>query len=373
MAAHRRTRPDSIADKVTKVVSGFKRISKGAKLIMLCTLIALAGGLAALLIFSPKPLAEVSSLDIPIPTVSAAPSPTPTPTPVPTTKPVVTPDPTLKKGDENEKVQALQERLMDLGYLDIDESTQKFGPATEMAVSWFQRQQGIEQTGIADGDTLRWLYSDDAKHYALLEGTRGTDVDGLQRKLRELGYMSKSTGYYGEETVKAVKEFQKRNKITVDGKTGPQTLDTIYSPNAKAHPSKIAAIRSRANIDQMIAAAKKALGKRYVSGAEGPNSYDCSGLIYYCLKKAGSNRGRYNAAGYAKVDDWGAKITSMSKMKRGDLMFFWSDTKHKIGHVAIYIGNNTMIDASSNHGKVVQRPSNSKWCKKNFKWALRPW
>lgn len=372
MALHRRTRPNSLADKFVRAADSLRRLSSRTKLIILCAAVVIAGAAAVIIIFPPKALAEVSSVDLPVPTETAEPSHMPTSTPVATTTPIVTPDPTLKKGDKNENVQALQEQLMDLGYLDIDESTQKFGPATETAVKWFQRQHKLEQTGIADAEMLRWIYSDEAKHYALLEGTKGTDVDGLQRKLRELGYMSKSTGYYGEETVKAVKSFQKVNKITIDGKTGPQTLDKIYSPNAKAHPSKVEAIRKKANIEQMIAAAQKKIGKDYVSGAEGPNSFDCSGLVYYCLRQAGSNRGRYNAAGYAQVSDW-KKISSINDLKRGDLMFFWSDSKRKIGHVAIYIGNNTMIDASSSHDEVVKRNAKSKWCKKNFRWGRRPW
>jgi peptidoglycan hydrolase-like protein with peptidoglycan-binding domain len=370
MAVHRRIRSNSLADKLSGLVTG-RRMSSRTKLIILCAVIVAAGGIVAVFIFSSKPLAEVGSINSPAPLSVATPSPTPSPTPIPTTTPMVTPDLTLKKGDENESVSRLQEKLMDLGYLDIDEPTQKFGPATEMAVNWFQRQHGLEQTGIADGDTLGWIYSREAKKYALLEGTRGSDVDSLQRKLKELGYLNKVTGYYGKETEKAVKDFQKRNKLTVDGKTGEQTLDCIYSPRAKLHPSKIAAIQQKTNIDKLIAAAQKQLGKRYVSGAEGPNYYDCSGLVYYCLKQAGSTRGRYNAAGYAKVSEW-PKVDSISKLKRGDLMFFWSDSKNKIGHVAIYIGGGMMIDASSSHGKVVKRSATTNWCKKNFRLGRRP-
>jgi cell wall-associated NlpC family hydrolase len=54
-------------------------------------------------------------------------------------------------------------------------------------------------------------------------------------------------------------------------------------------------------------------------------------------------------------------------------MFFWDGNKGKIGHVAIYIGGGMMIDASSSNGKVVKRSAVSNWCKKEFKWARRPW
>ena len=241
-----------------------------------------------------------------------------------------------------------------------------------MAVKWFQRQANMEQTGIADGTTLAAVFSKDAHSYTLLEKTSGSDVDSLQRQLKALGYLGKVTGYYGTETVEAVKKFQKRNDLTVDGKTGEHTLDLIYSPDAKADPSVEAQVRSKANAEEMIACAERQLGDPYVGGNEGPNSFDCSGLVYYCLKEAGSNRGRYNAAGYSKVSEW-TKISKLNDLKRGDLMFFWSASKHKIGHVAIYIGNGMMIDASSKNGKVVKRSAFSNWCKDEFRWGRRPW
>jgi peptidoglycan hydrolase-like protein with peptidoglycan-binding domain len=319
---------------------------------------------------SAPPARQASALDLPAQTLTPAPVPTLTPTPIPTTTP--TPDQTLKRGDENERVQHLQQRLMDLGYFDQDETTQLYGPYTESAVKLFQRQHGLEQTGVADQETLNWINSADAKKYTLLEGTRGDDVNNLQRKLIELGYIKKETGYYGTETAEAIKAFQKRNGLTQDGKAGEHTLDVIYSPDAKPSPEKVQEQRRKANINEMLEAAEKQLGDPYVSGKEGPNSFDCSGLVHYCLKQAGSNRGRYNAQGYANVTEW-KKIESMSDLQKGDLMFFWSDSKRKIGHVAIYIGKGMVIDASSSNGKVVKRSCTTPWFKKYFRYARRPW
>ena len=348
------------------------------KLTVICGGAALLIAAILLIVLLPgsEGVQQASAGGLPVPTgtpeATLEPLPTPTFEPVVTTAPDITQDPTMVKGDENENVQALQEQLMDLGYLDLDEPTQKFGPATETAIKWFQRQAGMEQTGIADPVTLSAIFSADAKPYTLMEKTEGSDVDSLQRQLKTLGYLNKVTGYYGTETVKAVESFQKRNSLTVDGKTGEKTLDLIYSPDAKPDPSVAATIRSKANVEQMISVAEKQLGDPYVGGAEGPKSFDCSGLVYYCLREAGSNRGRYNAAGYSQVSDW-TKITKLSDLKRGDLMFFWSSKKHKIGHVAIYIGDGMMIDASSSNHKVVKRSAFSNWCKKEFRWGRRPW
>ncbi|MBT3319801.1 MAG: hypothetical protein HN948_00865 [Clostridia bacterium] len=296
----------------------------------------------------------------------------PMPTPIPTTQPAPTIDPVLEKGDESIYVQALQDRLMDLGYMEIDESTLYFGPATKYAVELFQRQHGLQQDGIAGYETLNAIFTDGARPYTLLEGTKGTDVDGMQQQLVDLGYMSLITGYYGTDTVSAVKDFQTRNKLTVDGKTGEQTLELLYSPDAIPSASFIIQERRSANISEMIAIAQAQLGKPYILGRSGPNSFDCSGLVYYCLKQAGSSRRRYNASGYSNVSEW-EKIMSYDDLQKGDLLFFWISSRGKIGHVGIYVGDGMMIDASSSNGKVVHRSIHSPYWVKWFRWARRPW
>lgn len=365
-------------DRLDRLIGTFLQLNRK-------TLLIFVGSLAAILIVSIVAIAfsvadnskkkdsleSAQSSAISQNAITPTPTPTPTSTPTPTPSPTPTPDPTLRRDDENERVQELQERLMDLNYLDLDESTQFYGPATEYAVELFQRQHDLTQDGVAGPQTLNLLFSADAKKYTLLEGTRGTDVDSLQRQLVDLGYLNKATGYYGSQTVEAVKEFQERNNLTVDGKTGEQTLSLIYSPNAKESASKVKAELRKANITTFISTAKDQLGDPYISGNVGPNSFDCSGLVYYCLKEAGSSRSRYNAAGYSDVEDW-EKISSMSNLEIGDLLFFKTNGK-KVGHVGIYVGNGEMIDASSSNGKVVRRSCTTAFWTKSFLFARRPW
>lgn len=294
-----------------------------------------------------------------------------TPTPLPTSSPTPTPDPTLKRGDESDRVQQLQERLMELDYMDLDESTKFFGPATEYAVQLFQRQHNLDQDGIAGSDTLNLLFSDQAKKYTLLEGTSGNDVNSLQQQLVDLGYLGKVTGYYGSETLEAVKAFQSRNGLSVDGKTGEQTLSLIYSPEAVQSEAKIKEALRTANVKTMLEVAEAQLGDPYILGATGPKSFDCSGLVYYCLKQAGSSRSRFNAAGYSRVSDW-EKITSMSDLQPGDLLFFSTNGK-SVGHTGIYIGDGMMIDASSSNGEVVKRSCTTSFWQRNFVCGRRPW
>lgn len=103
-------------------------------------------------------------------------------------------------------------------------------------------------------------------------------------------------------------------------------------------------------IDTVISTLKSQVGKPYVYGAAGPNSFDCSGLTYYCYKKAGIylNRSSRDQAS-------NGKYVSKSNLKPGDLIFFNSGT-NSIRHVGMYVGNNKFIHSPS-PGKTVRYES----------------
>lgn len=93
-------------------------------------------------------------------------------------------------------------------------------------------------------------------------------------------------------------------------------------------------------------------GKPYVWGAEGPDSFDCSGYIYYCLNQAGYSVGRSTAQTYSGKAEW--QYVDRNSLQPGDLMFYFSDSKPGfIGHVGIYLGNGYHIHASSDYGYVI--------------------
>ena len=167
---------------------------------------------------------------------ASAPEATPEPTPEPT--PTPEPDPTntvFKYGMEAPVVAEIQERLMELGYMENDEPTEYYGSITESAVRLFQRQHGLNVDGCVGAETWAAMNADDAQHYTVMEGMDGTDVEELQTRLRELGYIDTVTGHFGEMTTEAVKKFQEVNKLTVDGKVGSKTREMLYSPDATAN------------------------------------------------------------------------------------------------------------------------------------------
>ncbi|MEN8653222.1 NlpC/P60 family protein [Streptomyces sp. 21So2-11] len=84
-----------------------------------------------------------------------------------------------------------------------------------------------------------------------------------------------------------------------------------------------------------LSAAATQQGKPYVSGATGPNSYDCSGLTQWAYAQAGVSITRTTFTQHAD----GTKI-GKSELKPGDLVFF-----NNLAHVGLYAGNNQILHA----------------------------
>jgi cell wall-associated NlpC family hydrolase len=88
-------------------------------------------------------------------------------------------------------------------------------------------------------------------------------------------------------------------------------------------------------------------GKPYVWGDEGPNSFDCSGLVYAAYRSAGlgwPNWDRLNSALYYRY----VKQIPLAEMEPGDLLFYSYDgSTSKIHHISIFAGNEMMWEARS--------------------------
>ena len=67
----------------------------------------------------------------------------------------------------------------------------------------------------------------------LVNGSKGDEVQAMQQKLSDLGYLGKdgkplvADGDFGPGTVEAVKQFQRDHHLTVDGKAGGATLGAL--------------------------------------------------------------------------------------------------------------------------------------------------
>ena len=144
----------------------------------------------------------------------------------------------LTVGVINSVVKDLQERLMQLGYMEDDDPTTYYGDATSKAVQYFQRQTGRTMDGITGVDTWDALMADNAPHYAAKLGFQGDDITKIQYRLYNLGYLTESgqiNGNFDATTETAVKKLQEVNHLTIDGTVGSATVDLLYSDEVKAN------------------------------------------------------------------------------------------------------------------------------------------
>ena len=257
-------------------------------------------------------------------------------------------DTDMRQGDTGDMVRVLQSRLMELGYIEPGDPSGTFDAATATGVSRFQRNHEITPTGVADVASLKIMMSNRATMYQMCFNQEGEDIRQLQERLNALLYPVSVTGYFDKETEEAVVAFQQKNGLTADGVVNLGTRAVLFSdaalfgsgtPSASAPP----AATSNVGVEALIASAMQKLGTPYVLGGKGPETFDCSGLIYYCLNEIGYE------IGYMTSHQWKDSafptVTGMNALVRGDIVCF-------DGHVGIYLGDGTMLDASSSEGKV---------------------
>jgi peptidoglycan DL-endopeptidase CwlO len=98
----------------------------------------------------------------------------------------------------------------------------------------------------------------------------------------------------------------------------------------------------RSQIISLLNAALSRQGMPYVWGAAGPTSFDCSGLVQWSFAQAGVTMPRV-AADQART----GPAVPVSQLQPGDLLFYHTDPTDPgyISHVAIYLGDDKMIQA----------------------------
>ena len=145
------------------------------------------------------------------------------------------------------------------------------------------------------------------------------------------------------------------SKISVNGVEGYVSTSYLSStkPSTSGSSSSSSSNSSTSvSVDKVLNFAHQQLGKPYVWGAQGPNSFDCSGLIYYVYKNAANITLPRTSVEQSKF----GTTVSKSNLKAGDLVFFDTSGPNNgaVSHVGIYAGEGQLIHASSSNKKIVK-------------------
>lgn len=109
------------------------------------------------------------------------------------------------------------------------------------------------------------------------------------------------------------------------------------------------------------------IGRPYVWGAEGPDAFDCSGLMQYVFARIDIDLPR-RAIDQSRTGE----AVGGRRLQRGDLVFFSDDTRRSlVTHVGIYEGDRMMINASSRAGRVRRDDLDEDFWAERFMFARR--
>lgn len=224
--------------------------------------------------------------------------------------------------------------------------------------------------------------------YNLSYGFEGVKVMQVIRKLGLGSGIGMGGAFYSTSVQNAVRNFQKKNGLSQTGNVDLLTwLKLGFNQvqweqwGAYVSPMKVNRDSTRADhIEAMISTAYSYMGTAYVIGASGPpgTGIDCSGLVMQALYGAGLDispinpvRHAHPGYEYESRNMWASskfKHVPYSQRQRGDLIFYQNSSGVVI-HVAIYLGNNQVIESWPNQVVVwpIQNGQRS-----NIKGVVRP-
>lgn len=137
---------------------------------------------------------------------------------------------------------------------------------------------------------------------------------------------------------RAATTSQTTNSQPATSQTAPATNRSPVNEGAAASAAEVSVGTAPSAAGQSaISVAMAQVGKNYVWGAVGPNTFDCSGLMVYAFRQAGVSlpRTSYSMMGV------GSSV-SLADIQPGDLVISYGG-----GHVGLYIGNGMMVHAAN--------------------------
>ncbi|MGP1487483.1 C40 family peptidase [Peptostreptococcus stomatis] len=203
------------------------------------------------------------------------------------------------------EVSAEQQKLYDLGQQTLIEAASKKKNGVLYEAGKYYRYQ--------DGKKVRGWYKENGKWYYFLNSFNR--AENLWRKIDNNLYYFDQNGVMLTNTTTNIKGITYRfNK-----------------------GGSLASSSSQIKINKVIEVAKSKIGSNYVWGAQGPNTFDCSGLMLYSF----SHGAGITLPRVSKDQATVGTYVSRSELRPGDLIF-WGSPVH---HVALYIGNGKYIHA----------------------------
>ena len=144
-----------------------------------------------------------------------------------------------------------------------------------------------------------------------------------------------NTAVEAGKTLKATKDAEEAARQAAANERQQSSSNSAAVSSANRGDTSSVGVTGSGSVQALLNEAYKHLGKQYVYGASGPNTFDCSGFTSYVYRvAAGIEIGRTT---YDQLNS--GRTVSQSELQPGDLVF------PHTGHVGIYVGGGMMIHA----------------------------
>ncbi len=216
------------------------------------------------------------------------------------------------------------------------------GEAAKTVAALDQNQQGVESARAdnkealqtADASIREWLSSYYASRESSTVGSSSGSVSG-----KSSGGTQESSGSApaGSSATKSRVSPDRGSGGGTAGSTGSSRENPVV-PSVRSGSGR----SSGGSASKMVSVAGKYIGSKYEWGAEGPDTFDCSGFVSYVAARSGWSFGRADVGGLH------ALCSPVSTPQAGDLIFY-SD----YDHVGIYVGGGRAIqcDGDQTHSE----------------------
>jgi cell wall-associated NlpC family hydrolase len=146
-----------------------------------------------------------------------------------------------------------------------------------------------------------------------------------------------------------------KNSIVTVNSSQNDWLDVTFSGNdgfvfakyVNVHEENLTSRKGSCAGERIAESAKKFLGTPYVWGGSTPKGFDCSGLVYYLYKQAGTTINRVASAQMKN----GIHVDK-NNLRPGDIIGFYGNKNKDVNHVGVYIGGGNMIHAKQTGSNV---------------------
>ena len=157
------------------------------------------------------------------------------------------------------------------------------------------------------------------------------------------------------------------NAETNENSNSSSSGSNSSSSNGSSSSGSSGSSGSEGGNSKLVDLAQSKLGCKYVWGATGPNTFDCSGLMLWCHKQLGISIPRTSLE-----QSRSGKAVNKSDLQVGDLVFF-KTTSAPVGHVGMYIGNGQFVHAPNKNKPVKIDSLSSSYYSSRYVNARRYW